>query len=159
MTIHHSAVALTDNRGIVARLQQHRRSHQDDRGWVDIAYHVAVDRAGDILQLRDIATATGHFLVLCEGNFNEETVREAQLDGAALVCAWATMQFGIGVDALASHEEVTPATERPGRNLEAHLTSGDLKQRIVDLVASSLELRPMCGPRVDARVAAIEAGL
>ena len=37
MTIHHSAVALPDNRGIVKRLQQHQRFHQDDRGWVDIA--------------------------------------------------------------------------------------------------------------------------
>jgi hypothetical protein len=97
MTIHHSAVALPDNRAIIARLQQHQRFHQDDRGWVDIAYHAAVDRDGNIYQLRDTAIAgdtatdydtTGHFLVLCEGNFDQETVSEAQLDGAALVFAW-----------------------------------------------------------------------
>ena len=88
MTIHHSAVALPDNSDIVARLQQHQRYHQDDKGWVDIAYHYAVDRNGNIFELRDTAiagdTATnydtaGHFLVLCEGDFDQETVSEAQL--------------------------------------------------------------------------------
>ena len=57
MTIHHSAVALPDNREIIARLQQHQRFHQDDKGWVDIAYHVAVDRDGNIFELRDTAIA------------------------------------------------------------------------------------------------------
>lgn len=167
MTIHHSAVALPDNRGIIARLQQHQRFHQDGKGWVDIAYHVAVDRDGNIFQLRDTAIAgdtatdydtTGHFLVLCEGNFDTETVSEAQLEGAALVCAWATQEFGIGVDTLASHKEVTPATECPGQDLEAHVVSGDLKQRITDLIDTGFDLQPVCGPAADARVEGIEAG-
>ena len=167
MTIHHSAVALPDNRGIIARLQQHQRFHQDDKGWVDIAYHAAVDRNGNVFALRDTAIAgdtatdydtTGHFLVLCEGNFDEESVTEAQLTGAALACAWATQRFGIGVDTLASHKEVTAVTDCPGRNLEAHMVSGDLKQRITGLIASGFDLQPLCGSAADARVAAIAAG-
>ncbi len=167
MTIHHSAVALPDNRGIVARLQQHQRFHQDDRGWVDIAYHAAVDRNGNIFALRDTAIAgdtatdydtTGHFLVLCEGNFDEESVTEAQLDGAALVFAWATQRFGIGVNTLASHREVASGTDCPGTTLQAHVDSGDLEQRIASLVASGFELRPVCGQDAAARVAGIEAG-
>lgn len=167
MTIHHSAVALPDNRGIVARLQQHQRFHQDDRGWVDIAYHAAVDRNGNIFALRDTAIAgdtatdydtTGHFLVLCEGNFDEEAVTEAQLDGAALVFAWATKRFGIGVNTLASHREVASGTDCPGTTLQAHVESGDLEERIASLVASGFELRPVCGQDAAARVAGIEAG-
>ena len=167
MTIHHSAVTLPDNRGIVARLQQHQRYHQDNKGWVDIAYHAAVDRNGNIFALRDTAIAgdtatdydtTGHFLVLCEGDFDQETVTEAQLGGAALVCAWATREFGISVDTLASHKEVTPVTDCPGRTLEAHMVSGDLKQRIAGLVASGFDLQPVCGAAADARVAGILAG-
>ncbi|MGI9126271.1 MAG: peptidoglycan recognition protein family protein [Mycobacterium sp.] len=167
MTIHHSAVELPDNRGMIARLQQHQRFHQDDKGWVDIAYHAAVDRNGNIYQLRDTAIAgdtatdydtTGHFLVLCEGNFDTETATDAQLDGAAMVCAWATKQFGIGVNTLATHREVASATDCPGTDLQAHVASGDLKQRINDLLATGFELQPICGPEADARVAAIEAG-
>lgn len=167
MTIHHSAVPLPDNREIVARLQQHQRFHQDDKGWVDIAYHAAVDRNGNIFALRDTAIAgdtatvydtTGHFLVLCEGNFDEEAITEAQLNGAALVCAWATRQFGIGVNTLASHQQVAAGTDCPGTNLQAHVASGDLQQRIADLVASGFELRQVCGQDAAARVAGIEAG-
>lgn len=167
MTIHHSAVALPDNRGIVARLQQHQRYHQDVKGWVDIAYHAAVDRNGNIFALRDTAIAgdtatdydtTGHFLVLCEGDFDTEAVTEAQLNGAALVCAWATQQFGIRIDTLASHQEVAAATECPGTSLQAHVTSGDLKKRIADTIATGFDLGQLCGPGANSRVAAITAG-
>ena len=128
---------------------------------------MAVDRNGNIFQLRDTAIAgdtateydtTGHFLVLCEGNFDQEQISEAQLDGAALVCAWATKQFGIGVGTLATHRQVAPATECPGRGLQAHVASGELQQRIGGLIASGFELPTLCGPAADARVAGIEAG-
>lgn len=167
MTLHHSAVALPDNRQIVARLQQHQRYHQDEKGWVDIAYHVAVDRNGNIFQLRDTAiagdTATdydtiGHFLVLAEGNFDEESVSEAQLESTAMVFAWAANRWGMGVDRLASHREVASDTSCPGGNLEAHMTSGDLRQRVTDLMATGVELRTVCGPEADARIAGIESG-
>lgn len=167
MTIHHSAVALPDNREIIARLQQHQRFHQDDKGWVDIAYHVAVDRDGNIFELRDTAiagdTATsydtrGHFLVLCEGNFDEEDVSEAQLNGAALVCAWATKEFGISVESLATHRQVAPAeTDCPGQDLQARVDSGDLKRRIIDL--AGVELTKVCGEAAEQRIAYIKQGL
>jgi hypothetical protein len=167
MTVHHSAVALPDNRGIVARLQQHQRYHQDDKGWVDIAYHYAVDRNGNIFTLRDTAIAgdtatdydtTGHFLVLCEGNFDEETVSEAQLNGAALVFAWAAKQFGITTATLASHREVTPVTSCPGAGLEAHMTSGDLRRRIDNTIAGGFSLTPASGAEGQSIAAAITAG-
>ena len=167
MTVHHSAVALPDNRGIVARLQQHQRYHQDDKGWVDIAYHYAVDRNGNIFALRDTAiagdTATdydteGHFLVLCEGDFDQETVSQAQLNGAALIFAWAAQQFGITTNTLASHKEVTPVTSCPGATLESHMTSGDLKRRIDDTIAAGFSLMPVSAAQAAPIVAAIEAG-
>src|SRR5271165_4915183 len=99
MTLHHEAVVLGDNRNAPERLRQDQRYHQDQKGWVDIAYHVGVDRNGNIYELRtpqiagDTATdydTTGHFLVLCEGDFDQEVVSEAQLHAAALAFAWAT---------------------------------------------------------------------
>lgn len=167
MTVHHSAVALPDNRGIVARLQQHQRYHMDDHGWIDIAYHYAVDRNGNIFALRDTAIAgdtatdydtTGHFLVLCEGDFDQETVSEAQLNGAALIFAWAAEQFGITTNTLASHKEVTPVTDCPGTTLESHMTSGDLKRRIDNVIASGFSLTPVSAAQAAPIVAAIEAG-
>ncbi len=167
LTLHHSAVALPDNREIITRLQQHQRFHQDDKGWVDIAYHAAVDRDGNIFALRDTAiagdTATdydtrGHFLVLCEGNFDQEAVSEAQLNGAALVFAWAARRFAVGVDTLATHRQVATGTDCPGDGLQSYVDSGDLAQRIDALAGSGFQLRPLCGQPADDRAAAIQAG-
>jgi hypothetical protein len=167
MTLHHEAMVLGDNRNAPGRLRQDQRFHQDQHGWIDIAYHVGVDRNGNIYELRspqiagDTATdydTTGHFLVLCEGDFDREAVSEAQLHGAALAFAWAAQKFGIATSTLAGHRDLA-ATSCPGANLYAHLASGDLKRRIDDLMAAGgVNLQPFCGPDAAARVAAIEAG-
>ena len=168
MTIHHSGVVLGDNRKAPGRLRQHQRYHQDQLGWIDIAYHVSVDRNGDIYELRtptlagDTATdydTTGHFLVLCEGDFDVEDVTEAQLNGAALAFAWAAQTFGLASDTLAGHRDVAPTTSCPGANLYSHVTSGNLKRRIDDLLATgSVSLQKICGPDAAGIVADIEAG-
>src|ERR1700759_2959029 len=167
MTLHHEAVVLGDNRNAPERLRQDQHYHQDQKGWIDIAYHVGVDRDGNIYELRsteiagDTATdydTTGHFLVLCEGDFDQEAVSEAQLHGAALAFAWAAQNFRIATTTLAGHRDLAK-TSCPGANLYAHLSSGDLKRRIDDrLAAGKVDLQRFCGPDASARVAAIEAG-
>src|SRR6201992_2313099 len=154
MTLHHEAVVLGDNRNAPERLRQDQRYHQDQKGWVDIAYHVGVDRDGNIYELRtpqiagDTATdydTTGHFLVLCEGDFDKEVVSEAQLHGAALAFAWATQNFHIASNTLAGHRDLAQ-TSCPGANLYAHIASGDLKRRIADLAAAGpVNLQSVCG--------------
>lgn len=167
MTLHHTAAVLGDNSNAPARLRQHQQYHQDGQGWIDIAYHVGIDRNGNVYELRDwnLAgdTATeydpaGHFLVLCEGDFDQEPVSEAQLDSAARVFAWAAGKFQIGSETLRGHGDHA-ATACPGANLEAHLASGELKRRVdAYLAAGRVELIEVCGPEADAVVADIEAG-
>jgi hypothetical protein len=167
MTLHHEAVVLGDNRNAPGRLRQDQHYHQDQKGWIDIAYHVGVDRSGNIYELRsteiagDTATdydTTGHFLVLCEGDFDQEVVSEAQLHAAAVAFAWAAQNFHIATNTLAGHRDLAQ-TSCPGANLYAHLSSGDLKRRIDDLLAAGeVDLQRFCGPDAAARVAAIEAG-
>jgi hypothetical protein len=129
MTLHHEAVVLGDNRNAPGRLRQDQHYHQDQLGWIDIAYHVGVDRNGNIYELRsteiagDTATdydTTGHFLVLCEGDFDQEVVSEAQLHAAAVAFAWAAQNFRIATDTLAGHRDLAQ-TSCPGANLYAHL--------------------------------------
>jgi N-acetylmuramoyl-L-alanine amidase len=167
MTLHHEAVVLGENRNAPSHLRQDQRYHQDQLGWIDIAYHVGVDRNGNIYELRstefagDTATdynTTGHFLVLCEGDFDQEAVSEAQLQGAALAFAWAAQNFRVASNTLAGHRDLAQ-TSCPGANLYAHLSSGDLKRRIDDLLgAGRVDLQRFCGPEAAERVAAIEAG-
>lgn len=168
LTIHHTEVVLGDNANAPARLRQHQRYHQDSQGWIDIAYHLSVDRNGNIYQLRnpglvgDTATnydPTGHFLVVCEGDFDTEPVTEKQLDGAALAFAWAAQQYGISTDTLTGHRDQSPETTCPGSSLYAHVTSGDVRDRIDAILASGNTSVPLvCGPEADAIVAEISAG-
>lgn len=168
MTIHHTAVVLGDNANAPARLLQHQHYHQDSQGWIDIAYHISVDRNGNIYELRqpelvgDTATSydpTGHFLVVCEGNFDAEEVTEEQLNGAALAFAWAARQFNIATDTLVGHRDASPDTACPGASLYAHVTSGDLRRRVDGILAAGpINLQTICGPEASAVVADIEAG-
>ena len=169
MTIHHTAVMLGDNANAPARLRQHQHYHQDTHGWIDIAYHLSVDRHGNIYELRspnlvgDTATnydPTGHFLVVLEGNFDEEEVSEDQLNGAALAFAWAANQFGIPTSTLAGHRDASPDTSCPGASLYEHVTSGDLRSRIDGVLsAGAVDLPTICGPEAAEIVNEIEAGL
>lgn len=167
MTLHHTGAVLGDNSNAPGRLRQHQQLHQGERGWIDIAYHVGVDRNGNIYELRspdlvgDTATEynpVGHFLVLCEGDFDQEAVTEEQLNSAALVFAWAAQQFQIATDTLAGHRDFA-ATSCPGADLYGHLESGDLRHRVDDLMAAGpVNLQELCGPEAAEKVAAIEAG-
>jgi hypothetical protein len=167
MTLHHTAVVLGDNRYAPARLRQHQHYHQDQLGWIDIAYHISVDRNGNMYELRDPTlmgdTATiykpeGHFLVLCEGDFDQEEVTDDQLQGAAVAFAWAAQHFSIAPDTLGSHRDFAD-TACPGASLYARVTSGELQQRIDDLLtAGQIDLHKVCGPEAADIVTKIEAG-
>jgi hypothetical protein len=169
MTVHHTEVVLGDNANAPARLRQHQRYHQDTHGWIDIAYHFSVDRRGNIYQLRspdlvgDTATSydpTGHFLVVCEGNFEQEEVSEDQLNGTALVLASAAQQFGIPTGTLAGHRDFSSNTTCPGASLYEHITSGDLQSRVDSLLAAGpVDLPTICGPEAAGIVTEIEAGV
>ena len=169
LTVHHTEVVLGDNANAPARLRQHQRYHQDTQGWIDIAYHFSVDRNGNIYQLRDpllvgdTATSydpTGHFLVVCEGDFEQEEVSEDQLNGTALILASAAKQFGIPTGTIAGHRDFAPKTTCPGASLYEHLASGDLQSRVDSLLAAGpVALPTICGSEAAATVADIEAGL
>jgi hypothetical protein len=120
-----------------------------------LSRRTALSLAGDTATDYD---TTGHFLVLREGNFDTEQVSAAQLDGAALIFAWAAKQFGISTATLASHREVTAATSCPGASLEAHLTAGDLKHRIDTAIAHGFSLTPVSAQEGQTIAAAITAG-
>lgn len=168
MTIHHTAVSLGDNANAPARLRQHQHYHQDTQGWIDIAYHLSVDRNGNIYELRspelvgDTATnydPTGHFLVVCEGDFDQEPITAEQLNGAALAFAWAAQRFDIPTETLAGHRDASHDTSCPGANLYARIVDGELKNRVDGLLAAgTVDLHTICGPEAAHAVADIESG-
>jgi hypothetical protein len=166
MTVHHSAVVLTDNADAPAHFRSHQRSHQA-RGWPDIAYHVLVDRNGNVYEGRpmwavpDTATnydPTGHFTVMCEGNFQEQRPSAAQVNALAGVLAWASERFDVAPRTISGHQDHAD-TACPGATLQRRIEGGDVRRRVKErLAAGGVELVEICGAEGKRRVEAIEAG-
>ncbi|HSL26682.1 MAG TPA: N-acetylmuramoyl-L-alanine amidase [Acidimicrobiia bacterium] len=167
LTVHHTAVTLSDNRVAPDRLQAHQAFHQNERGWPDLAYHFAIDRAGNVYEGRDPAfrgdTATsydptGHFLPVLEGNFDEQTLPDAQLRSLVSLLAWAAGAYGVAPDAIGGHRDYA-ATSCPGSAVYARLTDGSIRAEVANLLAAgAVDLVYLRGEEAAARVAAIEAG-
>lgn len=159
ITYHHSAVGFLDNRLGPARFRQHQNHHLS-LGWPDIAYHLMIDRNGNVFEGRpfdavgDTGTnydPAGHFLPLCEGNFDEHDPSDAQLESLAAVVGWARARFA--TDVVGIHRDYA-STSCPGDRMAS---------RLDDVVAASgrylsMSLRVLSEEEGAVRVAAIESG-
>jgi hypothetical protein len=164
ITVHHSAVVLRDNRLAPQRLRDHQAAHQSRR-WPDIAYHLLIDRNGNIYEGRprwavgDTATdyhPRGHLLVMCEGHFGKQRPSEAQVSALIDVLAWAVGRYEVAVRAIRGHNEYA-STSCPGAGLDRRL--GEVRRRVRErMAAGGARLVGLCGDEGRARVEAIEAG-
>ena len=166
MTVHHSAVVLSDNRDAPAHIRSHQRSHQA-RGWPDIAYHLVIDRNGNVYEGRplwavpDTATdydPTGHFTVMCEGNFQEQRPSRAQVSALVDVLAWASERFDVAPRTISGHQDHA-STACPGASLQRLIDRGEIRRRVKErLAAGGVQVSDLCGAEGRQRVEAIEAG-
>jgi hypothetical protein len=166
ITVHHSAVALWDNRQAPARFRAHQRAHQR-RGWPDIAYHLLIDRHGHVYRGRPIwargNTATnydpaGHLLVMCEGDFNRQAPTTRQVTALVDVLAWACVRYDVPVWKIRGHRHYA-STSCPGHHLQRVIASGALHQKVRRrLRRRRVQLRTVCGDAGRALVARIVSG-
>jgi hypothetical protein len=164
ITVHHSAVVLGDNRLAPERLRDHQAAHQS-RGWPDIAYHLLIDRNGNVYEGRprravgDTATnydPRGHLQVMCEGHFGRQAPSVAQVSALVDVLAWGVERYGLAVRTIRGHlDHADTACPGPGLYRRLGEVRGRVRQR---LDAGGVGLVELCGPRGRDRVAAIEAG-
>ncbi|MDQ3986546.1 MAG: peptidoglycan recognition protein family protein [Actinomycetota bacterium] len=163
LTVHHSGVRLTDNRDVPERLRNYQRGHQA-QGWPDIAYHLIVDRRGNIYKGRpfwargDTRTdydPRGHLLVMCEGNFSQQRVSDRQVRALVAVLAWAARRFEVPIRTIRGHRFYA-ATECPGDDLNRRITGGAIRRRVRR--SDRVTARRLCGDAGRQRVRAIERG-
>jgi hypothetical protein len=164
VTIHHSAFVLEDPSRAPAQLRAFQRDHQR-RGWVDVAYHRAVDPQGNVYELRNPAIegdsgtdydTTGHLQLLCLGDFEQQEPTPAMLEALARLIAAECAARGLLLDTLSAHRDHV-LTWCPGEALYARLE--EVRARAAELLASGAPtVRTVCGDEAVARIAAIEAG-
>ncbi|MDJ0952921.1 MAG: peptidoglycan recognition family protein [Acidimicrobiia bacterium] len=163
ITVHHTAVVLTDNRAAPARLRGHQEFHQG-RGWPDIAYHFIIDAAGNIYEGRPVDAVgdtgtdydpTGHFLVCCEGDFNQQPITPEQYRSLIEILAWGAAAFGVDPTTIQGHRDVA-STSCPGDGLHALIADGSIATDVI--AAEPGELRIVCGTEAEDLVAAVESG-
>ncbi len=164
ITVHHTAVVLASNTQAPARARQHQEYHQS-RGWPDLAYHYLIDANGHIYAGRPVDAVgdtgtdydpTGHFLVCCEGDFNEQTISDAQYQSLVNLVAWGAAEFGVDPLDVRGHRDVA-TTSCPGDNLYPFVRDGVLADD-VSAVVGPLEIRTVCGDEGLELVAAVEEG-
>jgi len=164
VTVHHTARRLDANRDAPRAIRIHQQFHQVDRGWSDIAYHFVVDAAGNVYEGRPIGAVgdtgtdydpTGHFLVACEGNFDDQEVPAAQLSALISVVGWAINEFALGADAVVNGHRDVATTSCPGDALYPFVADGSLLRRALDV--GRIDLLYLSDEASAASVAAIEA--
>ncbi len=130
ITVHHDAQLchLTNQQEVGHRLDAIRRYHRDVRGWGDIGYHYAVDRAGRVWETRPIAWQGAHVKdhnegnigVMLLGNFDRQSPSSQQL--AALDNHLTTLmrRYNVSLKDVTTHREWA-ATACPGSSLHQHM--------------------------------------
>src|SRR3954454_19672394 len=164
ITLHHEGEVFRDNTQAPATLRSIQEQHQS-QGWVDIAYHVLIDRHGNAYRGRpanavgDTNTTYntfGHLLVMCLGNFERQQIPDAQLNAAINVCAWACDHFGVSPDTIAGHRDYAE-TLCPGKNFYRYIADDTIRRRVTRRVGD-VRMTSLCGSAGRRRVRGIENG-
>lgn len=107
-----------------------------DRNWADIPYHFLIAPDGRIYEGRNVFTVgetnteydpTGHLLITCLGNYEEQEVSQETLNSLKKMIRYASTRYQIPVDSLRTHKDYSKQTNCPGKNLYKYFTEGYFK--------------------------------
>jgi hypothetical protein len=114
-----------------------------DRNWADIPYHFLIAPNGTIYEGRDVNTVgetateydpTGHLLITCLGNLQQQEVPEQQLNALVHLIAYCSKKYKLPLETLATHRDHSIQTTCPGKNLYQYFENGEIKRRVHGLL-------------------------
>ncbi len=131
ITIHHEGwtpVNFTNAADTYDRIETIRQIHTRDRGWADIGYHFVIDRAGRVIQGRDLRYQGAHVSehnqhnlgILVLGNFEQQKPTAQQVESLGRFVAMQMKAHRIVKSRILTHQEINP-TECPGRHLQVQV--------------------------------------
>ena len=145
ITIHHEGTRFE----LTADAAKHIKNVQvwgmgKDRNWTDIPYHFLIGPDGTIYEGRNVFTIgetateydpSGHLLITCLGNFEEQVVSEQQLSALIRLIAHTCRKYNIPYETIASHKDYSSKTSCPGKNLYQYLQNGYIKSKVSAMLA------------------------
>ena len=131
ITVHHEGwqpVTFSDATSTRDRLNRIHKFHTGpQRGWGDIGYHFVIDRAGRLIQARDLQWQGAHVRnhnehnigIMVLGNFDVQTPSRAQHKRVHQTLRKLTAMYRVPVNRVHTHREFRDAnTSCPGRHLQ-----------------------------------------
>lgn len=110
-----------------------------DRNWADIPYHFLIAPDGTIYEGRNVFTAgetateydpSGHLLITCLGNLEEQEVRPEQLQSLINLIAYTSKKYKLPMETLSTHRDQSKQTTCPGKNLYRYFENGYIKTEV-----------------------------
>ncbi len=114
-----------------------------DRSWVDIPYHFLIAPDGKIYEGRAVTTVgetateydpTGHLLITCLGNLEQQEVPSAQLASLIKLIAHACKKYNLSYETITTHRDNSTQTTCPGKNLYKFFEHGYVKEEVKKLM-------------------------
>ncbi len=114
-----------------------------DRNWVDIPYHFLIAPDGKIYEGRAVTTVgetateydpTGHLLITCLGNLEQQEVPQAQLNSLIRLIAHACKKYNLPYETITTHRDNSTQTTCPGKNLYKYFENGYVKAEVKKLM-------------------------
>ncbi len=140
ITVHHEGTKLEVTDDAAKKIMNIQRwGMGPDRKWADIPYHFLIAPDGKIYEGRNVFTVgetateydpTGHLLITCLGNLNEQEVEAAQLSALVQLIAHCSKKYNLPVETLATHRDYSKQTTCPGKNLYRYFEDGTIKERV-----------------------------
>ncbi|OSZ80438.1 hypothetical protein CAP36_04075 [Chitinophagaceae bacterium IBVUCB2] len=140
ITIHHEGTKLEMTADAARKIKNIQTwGMGPDRKWADIPYHFLIAPNGTIYEGRNVFTTgetateydpTGHLLITCLGNLEEQEVPEQQLTSLINLIAYCSKKYKLPYETLASHKDYSKQTTCPGKNLYKYLENGYIKAAV-----------------------------
>ena len=144
ITIHHEGTRLEMKDDAAKKIMNIQRwGMGPDRNWVDIPYHFLIAPDGTIYEGRSVYTVgetateydpTGHLLITCLGNLEQQEVPATQLASLVKLIAYCCKKYNLPLATLASHKDHSTQTNCPGKNLYQFLQNGYIKAEVEKLL-------------------------
>lgn len=143
ITIHHEGEYLDPNANAAEKIKKTQTwCMGPDRNWADIPYHFLIDLDGNIYEGRNVYTAgetnttydpSGHLLLTCMGNFEEQELPEAQLNALIKLAAYCCKKYQIDPETIKGHKDYAE-TLCPGKNLYPYIHDGYIINKVKELL-------------------------